>query len=134
MIGAAQIAQEISQGIARHISQGVSETIGFHDVLKETGSATPEATTQELTDAIASRLTAAGINVNQDLAIHVSDDGQLRVEGEHVRAAEIESILNSDEQIRMIAQRLAGTEAANGLTIRTDQENIRSSPGGYPNW
>lgn len=148
-LGAAKMAHKVGQGIARHIGQGVSDAVGFDELLKapdaaNVGSSSPdsigsdsigtEASAQSLSEAILHRLTALGIDVNQELAIEVSNDGQIQVLGEHLQAAEIESILNADQQIRQIAKQLAGTDTANGLTIRTNQENIRSSPGGYPNW
>jgi hypothetical protein len=128
--GAAKIAHGISQGIAR----GVSDAIGFHEVLNEAPSENAAVAADDLVEKIRERLSESGIGVNQDLPIRITDDGQLRIEGKHEQAAEIESILNSDDQIVQLAKQLATTDHASGLTIRAGQENIQNSPGGYPNW
>ncbi len=128
--GAAKLAQEVAAGISR----GVSEAMGFHEVLKQGDTPDAETLATELVQKIENRLSESGILVNQDLPIQVTDDGQLRIEIDHERAAEIESILKSDREIGEIAKRLAGSESATGLTIRTDRANIQYSSGGYPNW
>ena len=133
-IGAVAGAAKLAQGIAKGIGRGVSEAIGFHDVLSggEQPSSAQRAT--DLIEAIEDRLSSAGIDVNQQLPIGVTDDGKIRLEADHPRAAEIELLLNSDQRIGELASHLAGTAEANGLTIRGGQGNIRPSSGGYPNW
>jgi hypothetical protein len=133
-IGAVAGAAKIAQGIASGISRGVSEAIGFHDVLSGGEQPSPAVRATGLVEAIEDRLSRAGIDVNQELPIRVTDDGKIRVEADHPRAAEIELLLNSDPQIGNLAGHLSGTAEANGLTIRGDQGNILPSSGGYPNW
>ena len=133
-IGAVVGAAKIAQGIASGISRGVSEAIGFHDVLSGGDQPSSVERASGLVAAIEDRLSKAGIDVNQELPIGVTDDGKIRVEADHPRAAEIELLLNSDQQIGELSRQLAGTAEASGLTIQTNQGNIKQSPGGYPNW
>jgi hypothetical protein len=124
----------MAKGIASGISRGVSEAIGFHDVLSGGDQPSSAERATDLVEAIEDRLSKAGIDVNQPLPIGVSDAGKIRVEADHPRAGEIELLLNSDQQISELASHLAGTAEANGLTIGNGQGNIRPSSGGYPNW
>ncbi len=126
VIGAAKLAQGIAQG--------VSGAIGFHDVLSQPSEAETGEALQQLTEAIGQRLSGAGIEVNQELPIGVTDDGQLRVDSNHPRAAEIESLLNSDDQITAAARRIALSGSVSVLTIPAGTGNIAGGSGGYPNW
>ena len=123
-------AVKLAQGIA----QGVSQAIGFHDVLSETSAGDASDSLEQLTQSIQQRLSDSGIQVNQELPIRITEDGQLRVDGDHPRAAEIEAVLNSDRQITESAKRLTAPGSVSGLTIPIDKGNIMDSPGGYPNW
>ena len=133
-IGAVAEAAKIAQGISRGVARGVSDAMGFHAVLSEPGSADDVQAAADLIEKIRDRLAQLGVEVNQDLPIGISTNGQLQIEGEHPRAAEIESVLNSDEQISQLVGRLSASQQASGLTIAAAQGNIRNSAGGYPNW
>lgn len=126
MVGAAKLAQGFAQG--------VSQAIGFHDVLSKPNPAETSDVLSQLTELIQQRLSDSGIQVNQELPIRITTDGKLRVDGDHPRAAEIESVLDADPQITLLASRLARLGKVSGLTIPIDQGNIQESPGGYPNW
>lgn len=130
ILGAAKLAQ----GVASRVGQA----IGFDDVLHGTDSVddsiiTNDALTDQLVDSIRARLVQSGLidsggEPNQTLQLSVQQDGALRVEGGHPRAAEIEALLGSSPQIVGAASKLARsggpTEIAIDLTSPKLQANI----------
>jgi len=116
-------ATRLAQGIAG----GVSEAMGFHEILTADESANPSELLNRLTDAIRGRLVDAGIDVNQVPEISLMSDGAIRVEGRHQQAAEIESILNADQEIRSLSERSVAASGAGDLTIRLADANIRDN-------
>ena len=141
-VGAAKLAQ----GIMRSVANGVGEAMGFHDVLRQdTPSDAPKVTKQNLIDSVRNRLKSADVGVNHPIEISLSERGQIQVEGNHPHGATIESLLNQDASISMLASKLASqldgpTRMSIGLTTSSAEVNIlassevRSSSGGYPNW
>ena len=138
--GAAQLAT----GVAGRVSQA----IGFDDILHGTdaetagGQATPVVASAselkgQLTDGIRLELAKRSINLNQPLELRVHQDGSLRVEGDHPRAAEIEALLNSDGDAVRLAGELAKATGSNQISIDLTSSggpgNIIGL-GGYPNW
>ncbi len=55
---------------------------------------------QDLSDQIVRLLSESGIQVNESLEVSVLEDGQVRVESDRQDAAQIESILTGDPQVR----------------------------------
>lgn len=107
--------------LAGEVAQRVGQAIGFDEVLSGAEPANLTALTDQLVQSAGAKLAEAGIAVNQPLRLSVREDGGLRVEGDHPRAAEIEAILAMDDSLARQARDLA---AAGG-----PQEVLLSPPG-----
>ncbi len=132
ILGAAKFAQ----GVASRVGQA----IGFDDVLHGVDAVNEDgvggdaaALSNELVDSVRTRLMQSGLiqtggGPNQALQLSVKQDGTLRVEGDHPRAAEIEALLASNKQIADIASKLAQSggpiEISIDLTSPSGQANI----------
>lgn len=113
-------AARLAQGIAG----GVSQALGFHEVLADDSSAGSAELLGRLAKAMRDRLADAKIDPAEVPLIRITAQGALRVEGQHPRAAEIESILNADQGVRSLAGQAAGSASADGLTLRLADANI----------
>lgn len=133
--------------LAGGVASRVGHAIGFDEILNrspqaESGEA---AMASESTGRVREKLAAAirlelarhSIDVHQTLDLRVQEDGSLRVDSHHSRAAEIENLLNTSEQVIASAGDLARQQGTNrisiDLTSSVEPENM-VSPGGYPNW
>lgn len=99
----------------------IAASVSFGDYFKSIGpeevEATDETSDASLTElqeslqtrsatlqqAIGDRLRAAGISLDGSLAVEFDSRGDLRVEGAHVSASQIELLLSTDESLRQQA-------------------------------
>ena len=139
-VAAIRGAAHLAQGAAHQLGQA----FGFDEVLRSGGDvAGPAKSAQtllaELTESIRRRLAdVVGMPANPAVQLSVHADGELTVDGNHPRAAQIEAVLSEDPKLRQTARQLrqAGGpgEVLVDLTSGGGQENISSKPGGYANW
>ena len=129
---------------AARIADRVGDAIGFDKVLRDGADEKPAENPQQilgqLVQAIRDRLGQLGVNPNQMLELSVTQQGRIRVDGNHRRAAEIESVLNGDPQLVSLASRLhrtidSGNEAISFRIAEqnpgsvTDPSHLTTSPG-----
>ena len=143
--------------LAGGVASRVGHAIGFDEILNRSPPADPgdaatasESTASEspasestgrerekLAATIRLELARHSIDVHQTLDLRVQEDGSLRVDSHHSRAAEIENLLNGSEQVLVAAGNLARQQRTNqisiDLTSSVEPENM-VAPGGYPNW
>lgn len=143
--------------LAGDVANRIGQTIRFDDVLRGDDVSAPlnpletqpplekpsaagrqsAGLREELTAAVQTRLSDSGIKAGETLQLSVTNEGRLSVEGNHPRAGEIESLLNSDPELVETARQWSRTaghaEISIDLTIPTERENM-VWPGGYPNW
>ncbi len=122
--GLARTAISAVAGVAANVSQSFGGP-SFSDVLKATGDeAQPlvdvTALRSKLSETIANSLAAIGITSFSSLSLTAKQGGRVTLDSDHPRAAEIESRLNEDSQVRELALQLvaSASEPERRLTIR----------------
>ncbi len=147
--------------LAGEVANRVSQAVGFNDVLRgaedtgQTGELDFKSLLKKLSADLRERIEGLGIGVetNHGVNISVHAGGKFRVDSNHPRAAEIESVLNADKKLVKAGHELvqaggptaitidpadidksAAVAGGRGLTSGSVVGNILNAPGGYPNW
>jgi hypothetical protein len=109
---------------ASDVASRVGQAIGFDDVLRGVNvdhGKNAQALADQLVQAVGTRLSDSGIDVNQPLRLSVMANGSLRVEGNHARAAEIEALLASDQALATAARKML--QAGGPSEIKIEQRS-----------
>ncbi len=136
------------------VTRQIGKAVNFADVLASAGaseSATESASeperkpvsaiddaTSTLAKSVQQKLSALGIDPNQLPGLHVNDQGELQLGGDHPKAAEIEAALADDPAVRDAVDSLVAVGGrlpiSVDLTNGSPQANIPHQFGGYANW
>ncbi len=122
-------AVQAARDVAGSLSVKVAEATGFDEVLR---GAAPQPSagelTQPLVETIQKKLGLLGIGANPPIELAVSEDGKLRVSGDHDRAAEIESVLAADPTVTPLAERLYRAVGPTRLTVVPSSSDALDAP------
>ncbi len=130
ILGAAKFAQSVASRVGQAI--GFEDVLHGVDAVDEDSASNVAALSDELVDAIRARLLQSGLiqtdgGLNQTLQLGVKQDGALRVEGDHPRAAEIEALLASNQQIVDTASKLAQSGGPSEISIDLTRPSVQAN-------
>lgn len=102
--------------MVRHVADGLGRALDFDAVLRGESESNPESLRAEVTDLVRSTLASIGVQMNPPIQLDVNQIGDIRLLGDHPRAAEIELELMSDVKLQASIKRLTSSGATK-LTI-----------------